>query len=63
MSPTCRAEARETLIRAELVISDEEIAYPEVLEPDILVGVSQVAYDYVLPALTSDTSTSSTPPR
>ena len=53
--PSYGAEARGTLIRAELVISDEEIIYPGVLEPDIFVGFSQEAYDYFLPALTADT--------
>ena len=53
--PSYGAEARGTLIRAELVISDEEIIYPGVLEPDIIVGFSQEAYDYFMPALTADT--------
>ena len=53
--PSYGAEARGTLIRAELVISDEDIVYPGVLEPDICVAFSQEAYDYVLPALTGDT--------
>jgi 2-oxoglutarate ferredoxin oxidoreductase subunit gamma len=54
--PSYGAEARGTLIRAEVVISDEEIVYPGVLEPDIFVAFSQEAYDYFRPTLTDRTS-------
>ncbi len=47
--PSYGAEARGTLIRTEVVISDEEIIYPGVLEPDLFVAFSQEAYDYFLP--------------
>jgi 2-oxoglutarate ferredoxin oxidoreductase subunit gamma len=65
--PSYGAEARGTLIRAELVISEEEIVYPGVLEPDIFVAFSQEAYDYFRPILTNRTavfydSASVTPP-
>jgi 2-oxoglutarate ferredoxin oxidoreductase subunit gamma len=49
--PSYGAEARGTLIRAEVVISDEEIIYPGVLEPDVFVAFSQEAYDHFLPLL------------
>ncbi len=53
--PSYGAEARGTLIRAEVVISEEEIVYPGVLEPDIVVAFSQEAYDYFRPILTDST--------
>jgi len=46
--PSYGAEARGTLIRTEVVISDEQIIYPGVLEPDVLVTFSQEAYDCFL---------------
>jgi 2-oxoglutarate ferredoxin oxidoreductase subunit gamma len=53
--PSYGAEARGTLIRSELVISDEEIVYPGVLEPDVFVAFSQQAYDYFLTTVTPET--------
>jgi 2-oxoglutarate ferredoxin oxidoreductase subunit gamma len=49
--PSYGAEARGTLIRSEVVISEEEIIYPGVLEPDLFVAFSQEAYDHFLPML------------
>jgi 2-oxoglutarate ferredoxin oxidoreductase subunit gamma len=49
--PSYGAEARGTLIRSEIVISDEPIVYPGVLEPDLFVAFSQEAYDHFLPLL------------
>lgn len=51
--PSYGAEARGTLIRTEVVVSDEEIVYPGVLEPHILVAFSQQAYDRFLPTVSS----------
>jgi 2-oxoglutarate ferredoxin oxidoreductase subunit gamma len=53
--PSYGAEARGTLIRAEVVISDEAIVYPGALEPDFFVAFSQEAYDHSLPTLQSTT--------
>jgi len=53
--PSYGAEARGTLIRSEVVISEEEIIYPGVLEPDLFVAFSQEAYDRVLPMLQRET--------
>ena len=39
------AEARGGAARAEVIISDSPIIYPKVLEPDILVAMSQPALD------------------
>jgi 2-oxoglutarate ferredoxin oxidoreductase subunit gamma len=54
--PSYGAEARGTLIRTEVVISDEQILYPGVLEPDIFVAFSQEAYDRFAPILTDETT-------
>lgn len=51
--PSYGAEARGTLIRTEVVVSDEEIVYPGVLEPSILVAFSQQAYDRFLATVSS----------
>jgi 2-oxoglutarate ferredoxin oxidoreductase subunit gamma len=51
--PSYGAEARGTLIRTELVVSDEEIVYPGLLEPEILVAFSQQAYDRFLATVSS----------
>ena len=51
--PSYGAEARGTLIRAEVVVSDEEIVYPGVLEPEIFVAFSQQAYDRFLTTVSS----------
>lgn len=53
--PSYGAEARGTLIRAEVVISDQEIVYPGVLEPDLFVAFSQEAYDHFLPMCQPET--------
>jgi len=53
--PSYGAEARGTLIRTEVVIADEEIIYPGVLEPDIFVAFSQEAYDHFLPLIMPET--------
>jgi 2-oxoglutarate ferredoxin oxidoreductase subunit gamma len=53
--PSYGAEARGTLIRAEVVISEETITYPGVLEPDLFVAFSQEAYDCFLPTVQQNT--------
>ncbi|GAG94886.1 unnamed protein product [marine sediment metagenome] len=39
------AEARGSACRSEVIISDEPISFPHVIEADILVAMSQGAYD------------------
>ena len=39
------AEARGSACRAEVIISDEPINFPHVIEADILIAMSQSAYD------------------
>ncbi len=53
--PSYGAEARGTLIRSEVVISEEAIVYPGVLEPDFFIAFSQEAYDHFLPTLEPST--------
>ena len=53
--PSYGAEARGTLTSSEVVISEETITYPGVLEPDLFVAFSQEAYDHSLPTLQSTT--------
>lgn len=55
--PSYGAEARGTLIRSEVVISEEVIIYPGVLEPDLFVAFSQEAYNHFLPSLQPSTKT------
>ncbi len=45
MSQSYGPESRGGACVAEIVIADGEIAYPRVLEPDVLVAMSQQAYD------------------
>lgn len=54
--PSYGAEARGTLIRTEVVVSDEEILYPGVLEPDVFVAFSQEAYNHFAALLAGETS-------
>ncbi|MFC2087823.1 2-oxoacid:ferredoxin oxidoreductase subunit gamma [Bacteroidota bacterium] len=44
-------ESRGGACSAQVVISEEEVDYPEVLDPDILVTMSKEAYDKYLPNL------------
>ena len=47
------AEARGGAARAEVLIGLEPIVYPEVLIPDVMVAMSQVALDRYAPDLAS----------
>jgi 2-oxoglutarate ferredoxin oxidoreductase subunit gamma len=47
-------EARGGASRSEVIISDEEIDFPEVILPDILVALSQMAYDKYAKNLSPD---------
>jgi len=48
-------EARGGASKAEVIISDEEIFYPKVGNADILLAMSQQAYDKYLPQIKDDT--------
>lgn len=39
------AQARGTACRAEVILSDHPVDFPQILEPDVLVAMSQGAYD------------------
>ena len=47
-------EARGGASRSDVIISDEEIMYPYVREPDYLVAMSQEAYDKYAPEVKED---------
>jgi 2-oxoglutarate ferredoxin oxidoreductase subunit gamma len=47
-------EARGGLTKSEVVISDEEIDYPKVIEADLLLAMNQEACDKYLPMLKRD---------
>jgi len=47
-------EARGTLVKSEVVIHDEEIDYPHVVEADLLLAMNQDACDQYLPMLKKD---------
>jgi 2-oxoglutarate ferredoxin oxidoreductase subunit gamma len=47
-------EARGGASRSEVIISDDEIDFPEVILPNILVALSQMAYDKYASNLTPD---------
>lgn len=47
-------EARGGACSAQIIISDEKIAYPYVVHPDILVIMSQEAYDKYIPEIKKD---------
>ena len=47
-------EARGGASRAEIIISDDEIDFPEVILPDILVALSQMAFDKYAANLSPD---------
>lgn len=49
-------ESRGGAARSEILISDERIDYPKVIEADILVALSQEAFDKFRPAVKSDGS-------
>ena len=44
-------EARGGATRADVVLSDEEIRYPKVIKPHILVCLTQLAYDKFFPLI------------
>ncbi len=47
-------ESRGGACSAQVIISDSEIDYPEVLHPDILIVMSKEAYDKYVPGLNSN---------
>lgn len=45
LTSTYGVETRGTFAKSDLIISDEEIYFPEVINPDIILAMAQVAYD------------------
>jgi 2-oxoglutarate ferredoxin oxidoreductase subunit gamma len=51
------SEARGSACRAEVIISDEPIIFPHVIKPDILIAMSQEAYDRYIKDMGQDGET------
>jgi len=51
------SEARGSACRAEVIISDEPIVFPHVTRPDILIAMSQEAYDKYIKDMGRDEET------
>jgi 2-oxoglutarate ferredoxin oxidoreductase subunit gamma len=54
MTQSFGPEARGSACSAQLVISDKKVLYPYITRPNILVAMSQDAYDKFLPELPAD---------
>lgn len=49
------SETRGTFTKSDVIVSDEEIDYPNIDSPDVILCLAQVAYDRYLPLLREDT--------
>ena len=49
MTTTYGVETRGTFSKSDLIISDEDIDYPEALHPDVILALAQVAYQRYAP--------------
>jgi 2-oxoglutarate ferredoxin oxidoreductase subunit gamma len=47
-------ETRGTFTKSDIIISEEEIYFPEVLEPDIVLSLAQVAYNRYVSTIGSE---------
>jgi len=54
MTSSYGTESRGTFTKADLIVSEKEIDYPEVLKPDAVIALAQVAYDRYADALHND---------
>lgn len=45
LTSTYGVETRGTFTKSDIIISDSEIYFPEVINPDIILAIAQVAYD------------------
>lgn len=48
-------ETRGTFTKSDLIISDEEIFYPEAIHPNVILTLAPVAYERYIDTLESDT--------
>lgn len=48
-------ETRGTFTKSDLIISDRDIYYPEVIKPDIILAMAQIAYNRYASTLKEDT--------
>jgi 2-oxoglutarate ferredoxin oxidoreductase subunit gamma len=49
------SESRGTFAKSDVIVSDEEISYPNVVKPDIILCLAQVAYDNYTDKMAEDT--------
>ena len=49
MTTTYGVETRGTFSKSDLIISDEDIDYPEALHPEVILALAQVAYQRYAP--------------
>jgi len=54
MTSSYGAESRGTFTKADLIVSETEIDFPEVLKPNAVIALAQVAYDRYADVLHSD---------
>lgn len=55
MSAAYGSEARGTFTKSDVIISDKQIGYPNVEEPDVVLCLAQVAYDKYATTFTEKT--------
>lgn len=55
MTTTYGVETRGTFSKSDLIISDEDIDYPEALHPDVILALAQVAYQRYAPIVGENT--------
>lgn len=51
MTSAYGSETRGTFTKSDLILSEDDIDFPEVLEPDVVVALAQVAYDRYVGAM------------
>lgn len=52
MTKSYGSEARGTFTKTDVIVSDEEIGFPGVEEPDVVIALAQVAYDRYVDSMT-----------
>ena len=62
MTASYGVETRGTFTKSDVIISDEEIDFPEVLNPDIVLCLAQMSYDLCCCASPSPCSSPSSSP-
>lgn len=55
MTASYGSETRGTFTKTDVIVSDQQIGYPNVEIPDLILCLAQVAYDKYLPSFRDDT--------